>query len=67
MTGWYSARRYSMYDPDGCRYALMYGVRTDGLVLYGIFFLTRRHYRTDGERRLFTEVDTPQHELIYVK
>jgi hypothetical protein len=27
------------------------------------FFLTRRHYRTDGERRLFTEVDTPQHEL----
>jgi hypothetical protein len=23
------------------------------------FFLTRRHYRTDGERRLFTEVDTP--------
>ncbi|MFM6265660.1 MAG: NACHT domain protein, partial [Dolichospermum sp.] len=27
------------------------------------FFLTRRHYRTDRERRLFTEVDTPQHEL----
>lgn len=27
------------------------------------FFLTRRHYRTDGQKRLFTEVDTPQHEL----
>ncbi|MFM6266082.1 MAG: hypothetical protein ACKPFA_06150, partial [Dolichospermum sp.] len=27
------------------------------------FFLTRRHYRTDRERRLFTEVDTPQHKL----
>jgi hypothetical protein len=27
------------------------------------FFLTRRHYRTDGEKRLFTEVDSPQHEL----
>ncbi len=27
------------------------------------FFLTRTHYRTDGQKRLFTEVDTPQHEL----
>jgi hypothetical protein len=27
------------------------------------FFLTRTHYRTDAEKRLFTEIDTPQQEL----
>ena len=27
------------------------------------FFLSRRHYRTDRQKRLFTEIDTPQYEL----